>query len=81
MANQITPAQLPTFTTYLRLARAEVQMVYGAARELHNERTRTTLKHSTCSHKWWETLKDDLMCEAVYSCSQGVRRWFGGGAC
>ena len=25
--------------------------------ESHNERTRNTLKHSTCSHKWWE-LKD-----------------------
>ena len=39
------------------LARAEAQMIYGAARELHNERTRNTLKHSTCSQKWWETLK------------------------
>ena len=25
-------------------------------RESHNERTRNTLKHSTCSHKWWGTL-------------------------
>ena len=33
------------------LARAEAQRVYGAARESHNERTRSTLKHSTCSHK------------------------------
>ena len=39
------------------LARAETQRVFVAARELHNERTRNTLKHSTCSHKWWETLK------------------------
>ena len=39
------------------LARAETQRVYGAARESHNERTRNTLKHSTCSHKWWETPK------------------------
>ena len=31
--------------------------VYGAARESHNERTWNTLKNSTCSHKWWETLK------------------------
>ena len=23
----------------------------------------------------------DLWCEAVYSCSQGARRWFGGGCC
>ena len=34
------------------LARAEAQRVCGAARELHNERTRNTLKYSTCSHKW-----------------------------
>ena len=27
------------------LARAEAQMVYGAARELNNECTRNTLKH------------------------------------
>ena len=39
------------------LARAEAQRVYGAARESYNERTRNTLKHSSCSHKWWETLK------------------------
>ena len=32
-------------------------MVDGAARESHNERNRNSLKHSTCSHKWWETLK------------------------
>ena len=25
--------------------------VYGAARESHNELTRNTLKHTTCSHK------------------------------
>ena len=39
------------------LARGEAQRVYDAARESHYERTRNTLKHSTCSHKWWETLK------------------------
>ena len=33
---------------------AESQIVYDAARESHNERTRNTMKHSTCSHKWWE---------------------------
>ena len=38
------------------LARAEAQRVYGASRESLNERTRSTLKHFTCSHKWWETL-------------------------
>ena len=39
------------------LACAEAQRVYGTARESYNERTRNTLKHSICSHKWWETLK------------------------
>ena len=39
------------------LARAEAQRVYIAARESQNERTRNTMKLSTCSHKWWETLK------------------------
>ena len=42
------------------LARAEAQRVYGAARESHNERTRNTLKSSTCSHKWWETQKGSI---------------------
>ena len=42
------------------LARAEAQRVYGAARESHNESTRNTLKRSTCSHKWWETLKGSI---------------------
>ena len=37
--------------------RADAQRVNGAAREWHNERIRNTMKHSTCSHKWWETLK------------------------
>ena len=41
----------------LVLVCAEAQRVYGAARESHNESTRNTLKHSTCSYKWWETLK------------------------
>ena len=26
----------------------------------HNERSRNTLKHSTCSHNWWETLKGSI---------------------
>ena len=38
------------------LARAEAQRVYGAERESYSELTRNTLKDSTCSHKWWETL-------------------------
>ena len=42
------------------LACAEVQRVYGAARESNNECTRNALKHSTCSHKWWETLKGSI---------------------
>ena len=43
------------------LARAVAQRVYGAERELHNERTRNTLKHSgPCSHKWWETLQGSI---------------------
>ena len=42
------------------LARAKAQRVYGAARESHNERTTNTLKHSTCSHKWWKTLKGSI---------------------
>ena len=42
------------------LARAEAQKVYGAARESHNECTRNTLKHSTSSCKWRETLKGSV---------------------
>ena len=42
------------------LAPAEAQTVNGAARNSHNERTRNTLKPSTCSHKWWETLKGSI---------------------
>ena len=40
--------------------RAEALRVYGAARESHNEKTRNTLKHSTCSHKWRETRKGSI---------------------
>ena len=43
------------------VARAEAQNVYGATRESHNERTRNTMKHFTCSHKWWETLKGSIV--------------------
>ena len=42
------------------LAPAEAQRVYGAVRESYNEHTRNTLKHSTSSHKWWETLKGSI---------------------
>ena len=35
-------------------------MLARAARESHNERTRNTLKHSTSSHKWLETLKSSI---------------------
>ena len=41
-------------------AHAEAQRVYCAARESHNELTRNTLKHFTCSHEWWETLKGSI---------------------
>ena len=34
--------------------------VFGAARESHNEHNRNTLNHTTCSHKWWETLKGSI---------------------
>ena len=34
--------------------------MHGFARESHNDRTRNTLKHSACSHKWWETLKGSI---------------------
>ena len=43
------------------LDRAEAQSVYGIERESHNERTRNTLKQSTCSHKWWETLRGSII--------------------
>ena len=36
------------------------QRVYGAAMESNNEGTRNTLNHSTCSHKWWKTLKGSI---------------------
>ena len=38
----------------------EALRIYGAARESHNEHTRNTLNHSTCSHKRWETLKGSI---------------------
>ena len=34
--------------------------LYGAARKSDNERNRNALKHSTCSHKWWEILKGSI---------------------
>ena len=42
------------------LASAEAQRVYGAAWESHNELAMNILKHSTCSHKWWEILKGSI---------------------
>ena len=44
------------------LARAEAKMVYGAARESHNESTRNTLKLSACSHTSWETPDSSIFC-------------------
>ena len=34
--------------------------MYGAAGVLNYDHTRNILKHSTCSHKWWETLKGSI---------------------
>ena len=64
------------------LARAEAQRVCGAARESHNERTRNTLKHSARLLKLWETLKCSIfgVKPSIQPCSQGARRWFGGGS-
>ena len=42
------------------LVRAEAQWVRGAGRESNYERTRNTLKYSTYSRKWWETLKGSI---------------------
>ena len=33
---------------------------FRLSKESHNERTRNTLKHSTCSCKWFETVKDSI---------------------
>ena len=42
---------------FLVLRPRESMVLQGNA---HNERARNTLKHSTCSHKWWETLKGSI---------------------
>ena len=47
-----------------------------AARESHNERTRNTLKHSNCSHKWWETLEGSIF--GVKPTIRALRRPSGG---
>ena len=39
------------------------QRVYGVAMASHNERARRTLTSTTCSHKWWETLKGSIFGE------------------
>ena len=57
------------------LARTEAQRDYGAATESHNENTRNTLEHSTCSHTWWETLKGLIF--YVMPCIPALR-WPGG---
>ena len=58
------------------LACAEAQMAYSAAKESHNEWTRNTQKHSTCSHNWWETLK-----RSIFGVKPSIPtlRGFGGG--
>ena len=64
------------------LAGAETQRVYCAARESHNECTRNTLKHSTCSHKWWEILKGSIFgVKPSISAIRGALRWCGGSSC
>ena len=60
------------------LAHAETQRVYGAARESHNKQTRNSLKHSTCSHKQWETRKGSMFGVKPYiPAPRGARWWFG----
>ena len=41
-------------------ARAEAQRSMVLSSKSRNERNRNTLKHSTCSYKWWETLKGSI---------------------
>ena len=56
--------------------------VYGAARRSHNERTRNTLKHSTCSHTvsgGRHLRARSLVWNRLFLLS-GTRRWFGGGS-
>ena len=64
------------------LARAETERVYGAARESHNEGTRNTLKHSTCSYKWWKTLKVSIFgVKPSIPALRRARRRFRGNSC
>ena len=44
-------------------SRTEVQRVYGVAMASHNELARRTLTSTTCTHKWWETLKGSILGE------------------
>ena len=44
-------------------SRTEAQRLYGVAMASNNERARRTLTSTTCSHKWWETLKGSIFGE------------------
>ena len=46
-----------------------------------SEPCRNTLKHSTCSHKWWETLKGPILVSSLFLLKWGSGRWFGGVSC
>ena len=35
-------------------------LVYACSSETNNEGTTNTLKHYTCSHEWWETIKGSI---------------------
>ena len=41
-------------------SRTEAQRVYWVAMASNNEHARRTLTSTTCSHKWWETLKGSI---------------------
>ena len=56
-------------------------MVSGAAGQSHNECIRNALKHSTCSHKWWETIKGSIFGVKPSIPALMEPRWFGGGFC
>ena len=64
------------------LAHDKGHRVNGAARESHNELTRNTLKYSTCSHKWWETLNGLIFgVKPSIPALRRPRRRFDGGSC
>ena len=46
-----------TYMGTLFAARAVEQRLYDAAIASHNEQANNTPMNSSCSYKWWETLK------------------------